>query len=95
MFHLNRKLFAYGFLSDLITLVHHTDRKPFAYSFLSGMVLLSLADRKLFRQEISGLRFAPLEMTERLGSTAFLTDRQLYFTANSQVVNNHGVNLCD
>ena len=39
-FHLNRKLFAYNFLSGLITLVLHTDRKPFAYSFLSGLAPL-------------------------------------------------------
>ena len=78
VFHLNRKLFANGFLSGMAPLrfisVGNYSRivsHPTWYHCVSYR-------QETFRPEISRLRFAPLEMTERHDSTVFHRGRKLF-----------------
>ena len=108
VFHLNRKLFAYSFLSGMApscfiatrnfstgnfstplrsarndrTACHHrvSYRQETFLRMVSCLAWLHCVSsrQETFRPEISRLRFAPLEMTERHGAIAFHLSRKLF-----------------
>ena len=74
----DRKLFAKGFLSDLIPQCFlptgNCSRIVSCPTWLHGVSY----PQETVRREISGLRFAPLEMTKGRGSMVLLTYRKLF-----------------
>ena len=77
-FHRGRKLFANGFLSDMVPL-----RFIAAGNFSRMVSCLAWrhcvsSRQETFRPEISRLRFAPLEMTERHGAAVSHRNRKLF-----------------
>lgn len=78
VFFTDRKLLAKGFLSALIPQCFlptgNCSRRVSYSAWLHGF----LYRQETVRREISGLRFAPLEMTKGLGSMVLLTHRKLF-----------------
>ncbi len=74
----DRKLFAYGFLSDLIPWcfipIGNYSRMVSCPAWPHGVSY----PQETVGREISRLRFAPLEMTKGRGSMAFLAHRKLF-----------------
>ena len=77
-FHTGRKLSAYSFLSDMVPLRFSSiGNYSQMVSYPAWFHCVSYRQETI-RPEISRLRFAPLEMTERHGAIAFHTDRKLF-----------------
>ena len=78
VFHTDRKLFANGFLSGIAPL-HFISAGNFSQMVSCPTWCRYVSSRqKTFRPEISRLRFAPLEMTERHVTIAFHCGRKLF-----------------
>ena len=79
VFFTDRKLFAKGFLSDLIPQCFlPTGNCSRKVSYSPWLHAVS-CPQETVRREISRLRFAPLEMTKGRGSMVLLTYRKLFF----------------
>ena len=77
-FHLHRKLLANGFLSGMAPLRFITAGNFWRMVSHPAWLHCVSSQQETIRPEISRLRFAPLEMTERHGAIAFHTDRKLF-----------------
>ena len=73
----DRKLFPNSFLSGLVPLCFISIGNYLRMVSYPVWFHCVSYRQETFRPEISRLRFAPLEMTERRGTTVFLADRKL------------------
>ena len=77
-FHTGRKLFAYSFPSGMAPLRFISTGNFLRMVSCPAWCRYVSSRQETFRPEISRLRFAPLEMTERHGSIAFHHGRKLF-----------------